>query len=194
MLKIVVLYIPLNPNTGFLQLKQAYLHIDIWRISFYIHVFSSLLALLAGFTQFSKSFLKSRPGIHRKIGYVYVINILFITGPTGLIMSLYANGGFSARIAFTILSVLWIFFTSFAFYKAIKKDFIAHRAFMIRSYALTLSAISLRSWKVLFEAFTMLGQEDRYKIIAWLGWGLNLLIAEIIIIKSLKRKTVLKLS
>jgi uncharacterized membrane protein len=190
----IVLYIPLNSNTGFLKLKQAYLHIDIWRISFYIHVFSSLFALLAGFTQFSKTLLKSRPGLHRKIGYVYVINILFITGPAGFIMSFYANGGFSARIAFISLSVLWISFTVLAFYKAIKKDFSAHRAFMIRSYALTLSAISLRAWKVLFEMFTMLGQEDRYKIIAWLGWGLNLLIAEIIIIKFLKRKTVLKLS
>ena len=187
MLKIIVLYIPLNPDTGFLQLKQAYLHIDVWKLSFYIHVFSSLLSLLAGFTQFSTSFLKWRPGLHRKIGYVYIINILFIAGPSGLIMSLFANGGFSARIAFTILSVLWISFTTLAFYKAVKKDFIAHRSFMIRSYALTLSALSLRAWKVLFEVFTNLEQEDRYKIIAWMGWVLNLLIAEVIIIRGLKQ-------
>ena len=114
MLKIIVLYIPLNPDTGFLQLKQAYLHIDTWRVAFYIHVFSSLLALLAGFTQFSKTFLKTRPGLHRKLGYAYVINILCVTGPAGLIMSFYANGGLPSRVAFIILAFLWIFFTAMA--------------------------------------------------------------------------------
>ncbi|MEP7143364.1 MAG: DUF2306 domain-containing protein [Ferruginibacter sp.] len=188
MLKIIVLYIPLNPDTGFLQLKQAYLHIDAWRIAFYIHVFSSLLALLAGFTQFSKQLLKVKPTLHRKLGYVYVINILFITGPAGLVMSLYANGGSSSRIAFTFLDILWIFFTAMALHKAVKKDFISHRAFMIRSYSLTLSALSLRAWKVVFEEFTPMAPVDRYRIIAWLGWGLNLVIAEIIITRLLKRK------
>jgi Predicted membrane protein (DUF2306) len=192
MLKIIVLYIPLQSDTGFLQLKQAYVHIDVWRVSFYIHVFTSMLALLAGFTQFSKRFLKSKPALHRKIGYVYVINILFITGPSGLVMSYYANGGLLGRVAFTILCLLWILFTAMAFYKALKKDFVTHRAFMIRSYALTLSALSLRGWKVIIAECTNIEPLDRYKIIAWLGWVLNLLIAEIIIFRLVKRKEVLK--
>ncbi|MEO5892383.1 MAG: DUF2306 domain-containing protein [Ferruginibacter sp.] len=189
MLKTIILYIPLKPDTAFLQLKQAYLPIKIWRVSFYVHVFSSLVALLAGFTQFSKNFLKSKPVLHRKLGYVYVINILCVTGPSGLIMSFYANGGLSSRIAFTLLAVLWISFTALALYKALRKNFGVHRAFMIRSYALTLSALSLRAWKVVFAEFTNIAPMDRYRIIAWLGWGLNLLIAEIIIMRLVKNKT-----
>ena len=181
MLKIIVPYISLDPGTGFLQLKQDYLHIDLWIFAFYIHVFSSTLALLAGFTQFSKTLLKTRPVLHRKLGYVYVFNILCITGPAGLIMSFYANGGLSSRIGFIMLSVLWIGFTALALLKAVTKDFTSHRAFMIRSYALTLSALTLRGWKVIIESFTTITPLDRYKIIAWLGWGLNLLIAEIIL-------------
>lgn len=188
MVKIIVLYIPMKPDTGFLQLKQAYLHIDVWRLAFYIHVFSSMAALLAGFSQFSKSLLRNRPRLHRALGYVYVIDILCITGPAGLIMSFYANGGISSRIAFTILSVLWLGFTAMAVYKAIHKDFIAHRSFMIRSYALTLSALSLRAWKVVLADFTTIAPMDRYRIIAWLGWGLNLLIAELIIIYTIRKK------
>lgn len=161
---------------------------DIWRVAFYTHVFTSLVALLAGFTQFSKTLLKTRPALHRKIGYVYVFNILFITGPAGLLMSFYANGGLPSRIAFTLLSVSWISFTALALYKAVKKNFVIHRAFMIRSYALTLSALTLRGWKVIFEAFSTLEPLDRYQVIAWLGWVLNLLIAEIIIIRLIKSK------
>ena len=67
--------------------------------------FTSIFALLTGFTQFSKTLLKTRPVLHRKLGYLYVINVLFITGPAGLIMSLYANGGIASRIGFAILSI-----------------------------------------------------------------------------------------
>jgi len=189
MLKIVLLYTPMKMDIAFLQLKQAYIHIDIWRAAFFIHVFSSIFALIAGFSQFSVSLLKTRPALHRKLGYFYVLNILFITGPAGLIMSFYANGGVYSRIAFVTLSVLWMAFTALALYKAIAKQFTAHRFFMIRSFALTLSAISLRIWKVILADFTDIRPMDRYRIIAWLGWGLNLLIAEIIIYRIKSQRT-----
>ncbi|MBL0146104.1 MAG: DUF2306 domain-containing protein [Chitinophagaceae bacterium] len=108
--------------------------------------------------------------MHRGLGYVYVINILLVTGPAGLLMSFYANGGLSSRIAFVLLSFLWIFFTAFALFKAVQKDFATHRIYMIRSFALTLSAITLRSWKVILANFTDIAPMDRYRIIAWLGW------------------------
>ena len=188
MFRTIILYIPLNSTTGFLQLKQAYLHIDVWRTAFYTHVFSSVFALLAGFTQFSKSLMRNKPLLHRKLGYIYVTNILCVTGPAGLIMSFYANGGTISKIAFVLLSILWISFTAIALYKAKQKNFVAHRHFMIRSYALTLSALTLRSWKVILDEFTNIDSVDRYRIIAWLGWTLNLVIAELIIITLIKNR------
>ncbi len=188
MLRIIFIYIPVKNDAGFLQLKQEYIHITEWRVAFFTHVFTSILVLVAGFTQFSKKFLKQQPKLHRTVGYVYVINILMVTGPSGLLMSFYANGGVSSQTAFVLLSVLWIGFTAMALYKAIKKDFKAHRIFMIRSFALTLSAITLRCWKVLLVNFTDIQPMDRYRIIAWLGWTLNLIIAEWIIYKYISRK------
>lgn len=188
MLRIIFLYIPIQNDVAFLQLKQSYIHITEWRIAFFVHVFSSMLALLAGFTQFSKWLLKQKPKLHRAIGYSYVVNILMVTGPAGLLMSFYANGGIPSRIAFVLLSVLWICFTAIALYKALKKDFTAHRIFMIRSYALTLSAITLRVWKVLLANYTDVPPLDRYRIIAWLGWTLNLLLAECIIYYYIRNK------
>jgi len=111
-----------------------------------------------------------------------------ITGPAGLLMSFYANGGVSSRIAFVLLSVLWILFTAIAWYKATKQNFKIHRIFMIRSYALTLSAITLRVWKVLLANYTDMPPMDRYRTIAWLGWVLNLFVAELIIYHYIKKK------
>lgn len=189
MLRIIFIYIPVQTDVGFLQLKQAYIHITPWRIAFFVHVFSSMFALLAGFTQFSKGLLKKRPALHRAFGYMYVIDVLMVTGPAGLLMSFYANGGMSSRIAFVLLSVLWISCTAIALYKAIKKDFKAHRIFMIRSFALTLSAVTLRVWKVLLANFTDVAPMDRYRIIAWLGWTLNLIVAEMIIYYYIKKRS-----
>jgi Predicted membrane protein (DUF2306) len=188
MLRILFIYIPIKTDVGFLQLKQAYIHITPWRIAFFTHVFSSILVLLAGFTQFSKTILKRYPTWHRNLGYIYVVNILVVTGPAGLLMSFYANGGVSSQIGFVLLSVLWIFFTAKALYLAIKKRFLAHRIYMIRSFALTLSAITLRCWKVVLANFTDMPPMDRYRLIAWLGWTLNLIIAEYIIYTFIKRR------
>ncbi len=189
MLRIIFIYIPVQTDVGFLQLKQAYIHITEWKIAFFVHVFSSLFALLAGFTQFSKKLLKKRPKLHRAFGYIYVTDVLMVTGPAGLLMSFYANGGISSRIAFVLLSVLWISFTAIALYKAVTKDFKAHRIFMIRSFALTLSAVTLRIWKVLLANYTDVPPMDRYRIIAWLGWTLNLLVAEWIIYYYIRRRS-----
>ena len=181
MLRILFIYIPLQNDAGFLQLKQSYIENGPWRMAFYTHVFSSILVLFAGFTHFSKKFMHKYAGLHRVLGYIYVIDILMITGPASLLMSFYANGGISSRIAFVLLAILWLGTTATALYYAIKKNFTAHRNFMIRSFALTLSAITLRSWKMVLVYYTDLPPMDRYRIIAWLGWTLNLLIAEILI-------------
>jgi hypothetical protein len=192
MLRIIWAYIPMHTDTAFLQLKQEYLAIMEWRIAFYTHVFSSLFVLFAGFTQFSLWFHTKYKSLHKKLGYLYVVNILMVTGPASLLMGFYANGGLSSRIAFILLAVLWMSFTGIAVYKAIKKDFSAHRIYMIRSFALTLSAITLRIWKVVIATTTDVPPMDRYRIIAWLGWGLNLLLAEYIIFKYCRSKSELK--
>ncbi|MEY4928211.1 MAG: hypothetical protein RI894_2649, partial [Bacteroidota bacterium] len=87
------------------MIKQQYIHITHWKIAFFIHVFSSMFVFIAGFTQFSSYFLKKYKKAHRFLGYLYVIDILLITGPAGFVMALYANGGVSSRIAFIILAL-----------------------------------------------------------------------------------------
>ena len=56
---------------------------------------------------------------------------------------------------------------------------------MIRSFALALSALSLRTWKLLLYELQLywdwLTPLHIYQLEAWLGWTINLLIAELMI-------------
>lgn len=191
MAKITVAYMPYNTDVGFLRIKQQYISIDHWRIAFFIHVYASMWVLFAGFTQFSRQLQKNNPGLHRALGYVYVVDVLLVTGPAGLLMGFYANGGLFSRIAFVLLAILWIYFTAMALIKAKKKDFKAHRNYMIRSYALTLSALTLRAWKYAITNSIELPPMDVYRAVAWLGWVINLGVAEYIIFLS-KQKSLFK--
>lgn len=178
MLEIILRYVTLDTNAGFLQIKQDYIENRIWLTAFYIHVFSSLFALLAGFTQFSKSIRSQYPSVHRWVGRMYVIDILLITGPAGLLMGFYANGGITSRLAFIALSILWWYFTWQAWRAAVKRDFQKHRAFMLRSFALTLSAITLRVWKLSLAHYFGFPPMDIYRVVAWLGFVPNWLFVE----------------
>ena len=188
MARITMAYIPYNTDVGFLRIKQQYISIDHWRIAFFIHVYASMWVLLAGFTQFSRRIQRHNPLLHRTMGYVYVVDVLLITGPAGLLMGFYANGGIPSRIAFIMLAILWIFFTAMALVKARQKDFKAHRRYMIRSFALTLSALTLRAWKYAITNSFELPPMDVYRAVAWLGWVPNLIFAEWLI----RRKKVSK--
>src|ERR1700761_6584402 len=76
MLRTIVGYSDFRDDVQFLLQKQEYIHIPVWKAAFYTHVFSAIVALLAGFTQFSKDFLKQNRGLHRLMGKIYVADIL----------------------------------------------------------------------------------------------------------------------
>lgn len=177
MIRITLPYLSLETDVKFLKIKQWIIHNPYWRAAFFIHVLSSIFLLIAGFTQFHDP-LKKFSTIHRMVGKMYIAIIVFISGPASFVMALYANGGAPSQIAFSILSILWIFFTAKAWIEIRKQNYIEHGNFMLRSYALTLSALSLRAWKYIIVLIFHPHPMDGYMIVAWLGWIPNLLIAE----------------
>jgi uncharacterized membrane protein len=187
MTRITLQYIPIRTDAAFLQIKQEYIHITPWLIAFYIHVFTSIFVLAAGFTQFSGRIKRRYKRVHRAVGKGYILIVLFVTGPASFIMALLANGGFPARIAFTSLSLLWMYTTAKAWQTVRAKQYALHRNWMYRSYALTLSAVTLRGWKWLLIALFHLHPLDAYRIVAWLGFVPNLLVAEWIIRKRFSK-------
>ncbi|TDO22599.1 DUF2306 domain-containing protein [Pedobacter duraquae] len=181
MLLITLQYIPARTDVAFLRVKDNVTGLLHYRIAFFTHVYTSIIVLVCGIIQFSGYVRRRFLTVHRLSGRGYVILILLFAGPSGLIMGFYGNGGWVAQTAFCLLAILWMFFTYRGFKSALSGDLPAHRNWMYRSYALTLSAISLRLWKWVIIHFFGLHPMDAYQIVAWLGWTGNLLVAELLI-------------
>lgn len=186
MAAITMQYIPINTDVAFLRIKQEYVTMIHYSISFFIHVFTSIFVLIAGFTQFSKTIRQKYYWIHQSSGWLYVVATLLFAAPSGLIIGIYANGGFWSRIGFCLLAVLWFIFTLVAMWRLKQKNIIAHQQWMLRSFALAMSAITLRAWKYIIVAIFHPPPMDVYRVVAWLGWVLNLVIVEVYIYRKWK--------
>lgn len=182
-------YLEMRRGVDFLKTKQLIYHIKHWRYSFYIHVFTSILIITSGLFQFSKTILTNYTRIHRISGTIYLVTTLLISGPAALVMSFYANGGYPAQVSFVILSILWLGSTFLAYYFVRKKNYEAHGKWMVRSYALTLSAVSLRLYSYLFNVFYFtMDPVDLYILLSWMSWIPNLIVAEILIRRGLVKR------
>ena len=185
MLKLTFEYIPAKTDVSFLRIKQTEVTSQPEYLSFfYIHVYSSIFVLLTGFL----AIIRRNFGIkdfHRYSGKVYVFAILLLAAPSGVYMGFFANGGFLAKISFVILGIFWWFSTFKAYQMIRQKKYKIHQQWMWRSFALTLSAITLRLWKWAIVYFFHPSPMDVYQIVAWLGWIPNILLVELLIRKKL---------
>lgn len=178
MLTIVLPYTTWEWNVDFLQTKQHIIHLDYYRLAFYVHIFSSVFILFAGATQFSTFFLKKWKKVHRYIGKTYIGLLLLVSAPGAMVMAFYANGGLLTKVSFLILAPLWWWFTWKGYQTARQQDWQQHRAYMVRSYALTLSAVTLRVMQLFLGSFFLLEAEFQYTMVSWLSWTVNLAVAE----------------
>lgn len=185
MIRLTLQYRVMRADVGFLHVKQHAYRLGYWRASFYTHVFTGWLVLMAGFTQFNPWLLRKRPAVHRLMGWTYLLVVIVVSGPAAFVMALYANGGLAARISFTLLALLWLTFTILAGYFVIRRRFLLHGTFMFLSYALTLSAITFRGYTWLAHVTNLrISPRNFYALDAWVSWMPNLLIAAILIRKG----------
>lgn len=187
LLLITLQYIPYHTDVAFLRIKQDVIVLNHYKIAFFTHVYTSIFLMFFGAFQFSNYIQRKYIKLHRISGRIYVGILLLLSGPSGLVMSYYANGGLLAQVSFLLLSTFWMLFTFLSLYFILKKQVIKHQKFAIRGFALTLSAISLRLFKYLLVFFFEPLPMDAYRIAAWSGWTFNLLVAEIIIYYKFSR-------
>lgn len=147
--------------------------------TFLLHVLGGTVALVLGPWQFWTRLRNRRPSLHRWLGRVYLVAIL-VGGATGLYMAALAFGGLPTRIGFAGLAVMWLATGVMAYRRVRRGDYEAHREWMIRNYALTFAAVTLRLWLPLFM---LLGFSfvTAYTAVAWLSWVPNLIAVELYI-------------
>lgn len=140
-----------------------------------IHIAASGVAMLVGAFQFNRSLRTRAPTVHRWTGRTYAVACI-VGGLSGGAIALFSSSGPVAGWGFFILAVLWVPFTAMGWISATKRDFPAHERWMIRSFALTFGAVTLRLYLPI-GAMTV-GFETAYPIIAWIAWVPNLIVAE----------------
>jgi len=142
-----------------------------------VHVGAAATALLTAPVQFVPAIRARFRRVHRWVGRVYAVSCV-IGGAAGAILAFGASTGPISTAGFATLAVLWIAVTALAWRHARRRDFVAHRAWMLRSFALTFAAVTLRLYLPLLTILPV-DFADGYRTISFLCWVPNLLAAEL---------------
>jgi uncharacterized membrane protein len=158
-----------------------------WQFCFYTHIGFGIVATVIGPIQFIKRLRQERPQLHRKLGMVYVTAIM-IAGTASFYPATLANGGIAGKIGFIAISICWISFTFLAFWHARNLNIVQHQIWMIRSYTVTFANVGLRFWLSLLSFGFHLSFNVSYVSAIWLALIVNLVVAEWIIWKTIRRQ------
>jgi hypothetical protein len=144
-----------------------------------LHVAGGVSALVLMPLQFVGPIRRAAPWFHRFIGRLSVLACV-IGAPAGFMLALGTTAGPVAGAGFASLACLWALFIWLGWRAAIARRFDAHRAWMLRAYAMVAAAITLR---LMLPASAMLGFDfvASYRAIAWLAWITNLALVELYI-------------
>jgi uncharacterized membrane protein len=155
------------------------------QLAFYLHVGFGGLALLLSPFQFATRLRTRAPHVHRATGRVVVASIA-VAGAAGLVLAPHSLAGPVGTVGFGLLALLWPLFAATA-YRAIRRgDVTAHRRWMIRTFALTYAAVTLRLWLGLLITIQAgpagvdpeVAFHRAYLLVPFLSWVPNLLVAE----------------
>ena len=134
-------------------------------------------ALVLGALQFLPGLRRGFGPPHRWTGQVYVAGCL-VGGAAGLILAPGSHAGPIASAGFGGLAVIWIATTLLGWRAAVRGRLSEHRRWMIRSWALTLAAVTLRIYLPLVMVLD-LPFLPWYRAISFLAWVPNLVAAEL---------------
>jgi Predicted membrane protein (DUF2306) len=176
------MYFPFPGAMHFLSTKgNEVIYNWVFQTAFYIHITSSCVVLALGIVQFFPSLLRFIRDKHHLIGKIYIIGILVLAAPSGAVLAYFANGGLVSKTGFMLQSVVWWLITWFAYTHARHRRWVLHGEWMVRSFAVTMAAISLRLTS--YFMFYVLNTKpiETYLTVTWLSWVGNLVLAEILI-------------
>lgn len=176
-------YFSFSQDFIFIQERSLLFHNNLYSASFYIHIAAGATCIGTSLIQFSSYILKKRRKVHVIAGRIYVFVVLALAAPTGLYMSFFAKGSFYERALFLFMAMFWFFTTARGLSTALKKNFLSHKNWMIRSYAMAMTAVTFRIYHILFFLFDW-DHLENYEISLWISVLGNMFIAEWVIYRK----------
>ena len=170
-------YFPLNFEADFLIGRQPFFH-GLYSVAFYTHILSAPVVLLGGLFLLNKQFRNHNLALHRIIGRNHVVMVLLLVTPSGIIMAQHSLAGWTSGLAFVVSSLLTAIFTLFAWRRAVQRKLVSHGQWMLRSYVLLCSAVTLR---LIGGASVLLAIDpiSSYRFASWASWVIPLVTLEL---------------
>ncbi|MEV0829351.1 DUF2306 domain-containing protein [Nonomuraea rubra] len=178
--------------TPYLGLDSGSSRIDVTGEWYYYllvaHIFTALVALVLGPLQFVPA-IRARRRVHRTIGRCYLLAGVLPSALAAVPVAL-LSGRVVTQVGLTVPAVLWLVTGWLAVRAARRRDFVRHRHWMMRNYALTFLAVTSRILVPLFllaqlpfsgTASIADSAESMIPIGQALGWVVNLVVVEILI-------------
>lgn len=154
------------------------------------HIFTAIIAIVLGPLQFMPR-VRARRKLHRAVGRIYLLAGVLPSAVTAIPVALW-SGRVVTQIGLTAAAALWLITGGLAYRAARRRDFAAHRDWMIRNYALTFLAVTSRvltpllllaQLPFLADGAGPAGERvtSLIPVGQTLGWIVNLVVAEVII-------------
>jgi hypothetical protein len=178
-----LLYFSFSKDFDFIEERSFLFRSSLYNACFYIHITAGMLCIGTALIQFSRYILKKSKAIHRFSGKIYVFVVLFLGAPTGLYMSFFAKGSFWERALFMFMASWWFVTTLYGFNTILKKNVLAHKIWMIRSYSMAMTAVTFRVYHIMFFMLGW-GHLENYELSLWISVIGNMLFAEWIIFRK----------
>ncbi|MFJ9690693.1 DUF2306 domain-containing protein [Kitasatospora sp. NPDC101183] len=167
-------------------------HIAGYYASLVAHAGPAGLTLVIGPLQFVPRLRARYPRLHRLAGRVYLVSVVAASA-AALYAAAVTPSGFPLQVAFFLLTAAWLF-TAAQAYRTIRRGEVQlHRVWMIRNYALTFAAVTLRLYLLaglgLMKLVPSLPFRDVYTASGWAALLGNVLVAEYVIVHRILLRT-----
>lgn len=179
-------YFSFSGDFSFIRERDFLFKNGFYHACFYIHIFAGAVCIINALIQFSRYILKKSKAIHRWSGRFYVFVVLFLGAPTGLYMAFFAKGSFWERVLFMFMAIFWFITTYYGLTTILKKNVLAHKIWMVRSYAMAMTAVTFRIYHIVFYLLDW-GHLENYELSLWISVVGNMLFAEYIIYRQSRK-------
>jgi uncharacterized membrane protein len=146
-------------------------------IAGWAHGLGGAVASLIGPFQLIPRIRRSWPKVHAWMGRTYLLAVL-AGGLAGLYFGPQSSAGLVGSVGFTTLAVFWLYSGAQAYLAIRRRDVQTHRRWMLRNYALTFGAATLRIELPLLIVLGGLSFPAAYTLVAWISWVPNWLAVE----------------
>lgn len=145
-----------------------------------LHIVPGTLLLTLAPLQFVARIRRRRINIHRGLGRI-LATCAAISGVAVLVLNFLfpSFGGISTQTATLFFGVIFLFSLAMAIRHIINKDVRQHREWMIRMFSLAVGVATVRVFFGILGLLTGLSFEEIIGASFWLGFGVNLMIAEV---------------